>query len=78
MTRLLPFILLTLSILCSCHDDHSSPGNPDAPDYNPDAPATEARRTVLIYCAAQNSTPQVTTAVIGRPTRSNSLLASTL
>lgn len=55
MTRILPFILLTLSILCSCHDDHSLSGDPDAPDNNPDAPAAEVRRTVLIYCAAQNS-----------------------
>ena len=47
MLRIFPLLLLLLSIL-SCHDD--------TPEVTPpDSPSETARRTVLIYCAAQNS-----------------------
>lgn len=47
MQKLLPLFLLLLTVL-SCHDDKPE-------ETLPAPPAETARRTVLIYCAAQNS-----------------------
>lgn len=44
----MPFLLLLLLLLLSCHDDKSEAVLPDTPEES-------ARRTVLMYCAAQNS-----------------------
>ena len=44
----MPFLLLLLLLLLSCHDDKSEAVLPDTPEES-------ARRTVLLYCAAQNS-----------------------
>ena len=55
MIRNFLFYLLMLSMFCSCHESSSAPGVPDEEDILPEAPQAVARRTVLIYCAAQNS-----------------------
>ncbi len=44
----MPILLLLLLLLLSCHDDKSEAVFPDTPEES-------ARRTVLLYCAAQNS-----------------------
>lgn len=44
----MPILLLLLLLLLSCHDDKSEAVLPDTPEES-------ARRTVLMYCAAQNS-----------------------
>jgi hypothetical protein len=55
MIRHILFYLLALSMFCSCHESSSAPGVPDEDEVLPDEPVAEVRRTVLIYCAAQNS-----------------------